>query len=98
MALSVPVLRTGATLFRHLHRPMVVAMIAMGMMQMAVYQIIDVVAMRDRFMPAGGAVLVGLVVLAAVVFGGAVGGIGAADGQAVLVHVVAMLVMQVAVV
>jgi hypothetical protein len=67
---------------------------------MAVYQVIDVVAVRHRFVAAIRAMLVGLVVLAAGVLGRARGGVGAADRQLVLLdaslaHVVQVAVMQI---
>ena len=65
---------------------------------MAVYEIVDVVAMRDGFMSASGAVLVaGLVGIAGVVRR-AVRGVDRIDFEAVLVHMVRMRVMEVAVV
>jgi hypothetical protein len=41
---------------RHIHGSMVVAMPAVRMMQMARDEVIDVIAMRDRIMPAVGSV------------------------------------------
>ncbi|WP_174923297.1 MULTISPECIES: hypothetical protein [Burkholderia] len=38
----------------HFHRPVIVAMIAMRMMKVSVDQIVDVIAMRYRFVPATG--------------------------------------------
>ena len=63
---------------------------------MAVYEIVDVVAMRDGFMSASGAVLVAGFVGIAGVVGRALGRVGGVDLQAVLVHMVRMRVMEVA--
>jgi hypothetical protein len=48
---------------------MVVTMIAVGMVQVATHKIVDVVAMRHRFVPAIGAVYVCDHVTAAIVIG-----------------------------
>jgi hypothetical protein len=77
---------------RQLNAPVIVAMIAMGMMQMPVHQIVDVVAMRDRLVPTARAVLVG-----ALYFRRAAGRIARVDADDMLIHVVAMHVMQMAV-
>ena len=37
---------------RQLHRPVIIAMIAMRMVQPAIYEIVDMIAMRHRFMSA----------------------------------------------
>jgi hypothetical protein len=47
-----------------LHRAVIVAMAVAGVVQVACHQVVDVVAMRDRLVPA--AVAVALIVLAAV--------------------------------
>ena len=83
---------------RLLHGAMVVAVIAVRVMQMAVHQVIDMVAVRDLRMAAIGAVLVGLVVSLAAVLGRALGRIGRTDGQGVLLDLVAFDVVQMAVV
>jgi hypothetical protein len=68
-------------------------MIAVRMVQVPVHQIIDMVAVRDRLVPAAGAVLVG-----ALCFGRAAGRIGRVYSDDMLVDVVAVHVVQVAVV
>ena len=62
-------------------RAVVVAVIAVPMVQMAVHQVIDVAAVRHRRMAATGAVLVRFLVPLASVLGSAVGRIGRIDGQ-----------------
>ena len=76
----------------------VVAVVAVGVVQVAIDQVIDVVAVRHRFVAAAGAVAVALGVLAAVVAGRAGRGVGAPDRQGVLLDRAAVLVVQVAVV
>jgi hypothetical protein len=71
----------------------IVAMIAVGMMQVPLDQKVDVVAMRDGLVPAAGAVLV-----AALDVRRAAGRIRRADRDRMLVDVIAVHVMQVAVV
>ena len=85
-------------------------MVAVRVVQVAIDKVIDVVAMRHRFVAAAGAVDVsGFVaaagavdvsgfVAAAVVVGRAGVRVGGADGDAVFIDVVAMRVVQVAVV
>jgi hypothetical protein len=75
---------------------MIVAMIPVWMMEMTIDQIIDVVPVRHGFMPAAFAVDVPLLVTAAVRRAGI--GVRLADLQHVLVYVVAVDVVQVAVV
>lgn len=78
---------------------MVIAVVAMRMMQMAVDKIIDVITMRNRFVPAARPVDVVFVVAAAVVFRGAGRWIGFRDRQLVLLNTaIGVLVMQVTVV
>jgi hypothetical protein len=72
----------------------VVAVILAWMVQVAVDQIIDVIAVRDRFVAAPGAMSMAFVVFAAVVFGSAFGGIGAAHFELVLFDAGADDVMQ----
>src|ERR1700682_2935758 len=76
-----------------LNVPVVVAMIAVWMMQVAIHQVVDMVAMRDRFVPAAGAVLVGALYVRR-----AAGRIGRVDTDDMLVDVIAMHVVQMAVV
>jgi hypothetical protein len=81
-----------------LNLAVIVAVVAVGMVQMPVHQVIDVVAVRHRFVAAVRAMLVGLVVLAAGVLGCARGRVGAADRQLVLLDAPLAHVVQVAVV
>jgi hypothetical protein len=76
----------------------IVAVIPMGMMQMSVDQIVHVVAMRDGLMPASRTVLVRTLMPAAPVPGGTAVGIGRRHLDGVLVDMVAVHVMQMAVV
>jgi hypothetical protein len=76
----------------------VVAVIAMRMVQVAVHHVIRMVAMRHRFMAAAGAVLVRAGMPAAIVFGGAGRRVGGVHLQPVFLHAGAALVVQVAVV
>ncbi len=73
-------------------------MISVGVMQVPVHQIVDVIAVGDRLVSASGAVLVAIVVRAARVIGRAVRGVGAADRQLVLVDVVRVRMVQVPIV
>jgi hypothetical protein len=75
-----------------LDAPVVVAVVAVGMVQVLVHQIVDMVAMRDRLVPAAGAVLVGTLH-----FRRAARRIGRVDADHVLVDVIAMHVVQMAV-
>jgi hypothetical protein len=77
---------------------MIVAMAAMRVMQMAIDEIIDVIAVRDRLVAAAGAVFVVLGVAAAVVSRRAGGRVLAADAQAVFLDPFGAHVVQVAVV
>ena len=77
---------------------MVVAVVAVRVVQVAIDEVVDVVAMRHRFVAAAGAVHVSRFVAAAVVFRRAGVRVGGTDGDDVFVNVVAMRVMQVAVV
>jgi len=76
---------------------MIVAVAAVGMMQVTVDEIVQVVSVGDRLMTASGAVLVGPVVRAAGVRGRAARGVRAAHGDRALVHVVAVGAVKVAV-
>jgi hypothetical protein len=72
---------------------MVVAMVAMRMMQTSVHEVIDMIAMRNGFMSAIRAVRV-----RAVGLGRAVHGIGAAEGDNVLVNMIPVHAVEMAVV
>jgi hypothetical protein len=76
----------------------IVAVIPVGMMQMPVDQIVDVVAVRHGLMPASGTVHVRAVMPSAPVPGCTAVGIGRRHLDAVLVDVVAVHMMQMAVV
>jgi len=76
----------------------VVAVAAVGVVQMAAHQIIDVIAVRHRFMTAVRTVLMVRGVAAAFVIGRAGVAIGIAHLQAVFIHVAVVDVMQVTVV
>lgn len=77
---------------------MIVAVPIVRVMQMARHQIVDVVAVRDPLVPAGRAVSVGGVVLAAVMLGCAVNRVLRPDLERVLVYVVAVRMVQMPVV
>lgn len=77
---------------------MIVAVVAVLVMQVAADQVIGVVAVGNRLMAAVGAVLVAALVFSAAMIRRAAFGIAVADADAVFVYVVAMHVMQVAVV
>jgi hypothetical protein len=68
------------------------------MVQVAVHEIINMIAMRDGLVAAAGSVRVILGVAAAVVRGRAIGRVLAADAQAVLLDSLGPHVMQVAIV
>jgi hypothetical protein len=88
--------RAGASGDRQ--RAVVVAMIAVRMVQMAADQVIDVVAVRHRFVPAAGPMHMTGAMAGTVVLRRAAVRIGGADGDHVLVDMVAMHVVQMAVV
>lgn len=73
-------------------------MIAVGMVQVSVHQVVRVVTVGDRLMTAAGSVLVPLVVRAAIVGRRAAARVGGAYRQRVLIHVVPVDVVQMAVV
>src|SRR5260370_23198156 len=77
---------------------MVVAMVAVRVMQMAGHEIVDVTAVRHRFVAAGRAVDVVLGMGAAGVLRRAAGRVAPADGQLVLLDLAPRGVMQMAVV
>jgi hypothetical protein len=68
------------------------------MMQVAVHQVIGMIAVRDGLVTASGAVLMALFVAATVVLGRAARGVGGIDGQDMLLNLAALVVVQVAVV
>jgi len=76
---------------------MVIAMIAVWMVQVAIDEIVDVIAVRHGFVPAAGAVhMVGSVCTAGMLRG-AGGGIVCSNGNDVFIYMIAMRMMQVAV-
>ncbi len=81
-----------------LYGAVVVAVAAVGVVEVAVHEVVHVVAVRHGFVSASGAVLVVRIVGAAGVIGRAVSRVRAADRQEVLVHVVGVGMMEVAVV
>lgn len=82
--------------FHHFDRPVIVAVIAVGMMEPAVHEVIGVVSVRDGFMAAAGAVDMRGVVRAGRRL--ATIRIGGVHGQRVLVVMPFMRVMQMTVV
>jgi hypothetical protein len=77
---------------------MIIAMIAMGMVQMPIHQIVDVVAVRNRLVTASGAVLVARRVPLAAVLGCAAIGVLRRHFDHVLVDMVAVWMVQMPVV
>jgi hypothetical protein len=75
-----------------LHGPVIVAVITMRMMQPSAHEIIDVVTMRNGFMPTGRAVLV-----CAAGLRRAMDGIGSVDRDDMFVDVVLMHMVEVAI-
>jgi hypothetical protein len=76
----------------------IVAVSIVWVVQVAVHQVIGVVAVRHSFVAAARAVLVRLGVSAAVVAGSAIRRVSCVDRQSVLLHPAAGVVVQVAVV
>jgi hypothetical protein len=79
-------------------RAVIVAMVAMRVVQVPIDQIVDVIAMRHRLVTTPGAVLVGGVMPSATVVRRACRGVRGGDVDPVLVDMVTVLVMEVAVV
>jgi uncharacterized protein (DUF2062 family) len=73
-----------------LYGPMVIAMIAVRMVQPSVYQVIDVISMRYGFVPTTRAVL-----MRALRLRGTVHGVSRAYGQGVFVYMIAMRMVEV---
>jgi hypothetical protein len=86
------------TLLDHLDGAMIIAVIAVWVMQVAIDEVVDVVAVRDGLVAAAGAVDVIGLVAAALMSGGAGRGVLLAHGDGVLVIVAVVGVVQVAVV
>lgn len=77
---------------------MVVAVVAVRVVQMTINEVVGVVAMRYGFVSAAGAVYMSRFVAVAVMIWGADVRVGGADGDAVFIDVVAVRVVQVAIV
>jgi hypothetical protein len=73
-------------------------MVAMWMVEMALYKVIHMIAMWNCFMTAIGSVRMAFFVLSAVVCRRALCRISSADGNLVLVHTIGLDVMQVSIV
>ena len=78
---------------RYLHGPVVVAMAVVGMVQMSIDDVVDMVAMWNRFVTAAGPVHVVGLMGAAGVIGRAPRGVVAPLTERMFVHVVAMHVV-----
>jgi len=81
-----------------LQRAVVVAVVAVRMMQMTVHQIVDMVTVRHRFVAAAGPMHMTGAMAGTVMLRRAAVRVGGADGDHVLVDMVAMHVVQMAVV
>lgn len=86
-------MRLSELRFDDLHRAVIVAVVSMRVMQMPVYEVIRVVAMRNCFMAKIGAVNVTFIVTSAIVAGGTGGRVGRGHSQNVLVHMIVVCVM-----
>jgi hypothetical protein len=93
-----PECRSRSLRFDDRHRPVVVAMVAVGMMQVPADQVIDVAVVRNRLVPAALTVSVLGIVCFAVVVGRAPIGMLGIHSEDVLVDMVAVRVVEVAVV
>jgi len=78
----------------HLYSTVIIAVIAVGMVQVTTHQIVPVPAVRHCLMPTARSVLVALVVLSAIVTGGALVRIRGSDCKLVVVHMLAVLIME----
>jgi hypothetical protein len=76
----------------------VVAVSAVGVMEMSIDEVVDVVAVRDGFVAAAGAVDVGGIVGSAGVLRGALGRVDRGQSNAVLVDVTIVEVVQMTIV
>jgi hypothetical protein len=76
----------------------VVAVVAIRMMQMTLHQVIDVIPVRNRFVTAANSMLMRFVMTTASVLGRADVGVLIADLQFVLINMTCMGVMQMPVV
>ena len=94
----LPATGTQADQLGLLQRPVIVAVIAVWMMQMSVDEIVDVIAMRDLLVPASRSVHVGRVVSGARVLRGATVGVDRGNLNHMFIDVITMHVMKVSVV
>jgi hypothetical protein len=81
-----------------LHRPVIIAVVAVRVMQVTVYDVVDVVAVGDRLMTTAGSVDMISCVRAALVVRRALVRVGGRDLELMLVDMIGVHVMQVAVV
>jgi hypothetical protein len=88
--LSDRTVRGGDPASGQLHGPVIITMIAMRMVQATVYEIVDVVTVRHRFVSATWTVFV-----RATDFGRALRGVCGVDGDGMLIHVVVVHMMEV---
>lgn len=79
----------------HVHRTVMVTVVPVGMMQMTVHEVVDVVPVRHRFMTTPWAVHMIPIVTTAAMVGRAVGRIDRVDVDAMLIEVVPVRVVQV---
>lgn len=91
-------LRVCCAQLTHGHGAVVIAVSRVRVMQMPADEVVDVVPMWDRLMPAVRTVGVRCVVLAAVVLGGAAVRVSGIYLQGVLIHVILVRMVQMAVV
>jgi hypothetical protein len=78
--------------------PMIIAVIAVGVMQMTLHQVIDVITVGNGFVTATGTMLVRCIVAAAGMFRRANVGVLIADLQLVLINVSIVRMMQMTIV
>jgi hypothetical protein len=71
-------------------RSVIIAVVAIGVMQMAFHQVIDVIAMRDGFVTAARSVLMRRLVASAGMLWRAIFRVLLADLQRVLIHMILM--------
>lgn len=76
---------------------MIIAMTAAGMVQMPFHQVINVITVRHGFVTTASSMLVIAVVAAAIVIRCAIGSISATNAQRMIVHMIAMYVVEVTV-
>lgn len=84
--------------FEHFDGAVIVAMIAMGMMEMTINQVINVIAVRDGFVTATGAMDVARFMAIAMVLRRATVGVCVRYGDYMFIHVVFMWMMKMTIV